>query len=254
MRRFGYLETGTSTSEALYHEDAVIVAIKNVQKYGALNETGILDNDTLKLMSSPRCGVPDLTKKLKRSKRYIIGSGGWQKRRITYFIANWSPKVGEDKVAEGMRKAFDLWSKYSNLKFYRVFDPDADIIVAFGSGYHGDRFPFDGPGSVLAHAFYPYEMYAFGGDIHFDDDENWKENATHLSEGVDFTSVAIHELGHSLGLAHSPVFSSIMFPYYKGPIESRDLNYDDVMAMYELYSKTCELIALQHLFNYQHFS
>lgn len=55
--------------------------------------------------------------------------------------------------------------------------------------------------------------------------------------GVDFQSVAIHELGHSLGLAHSPVFSSIMFPYYKGPRDSRDLNYDDVMAMYDLYSK-----------------
>lgn len=28
-----------------------------------------------------------------------------------------------------------------------------------------------------------------------------------------------------------------MFPYYKGPKESKDLNYDDIMAMYELYSK-----------------
>lgn len=49
MRKFGYLESGSSTSEALYHEDAVIAAIKNVQKYGALNETGILDNVTLEV-------------------------------------------------------------------------------------------------------------------------------------------------------------------------------------------------------------
>lgn len=33
------------------------------------------------------------------------------------------------------------------------------------------------------------------GDIHFDNDENWKENATNLSEGVDFLTVAVHELG-----------------------------------------------------------
>lgn len=160
-----------------------------------------------------------------------------------------------------MQEAFNLWSKYSNLKFVRVYDPDADIIVAFGSGFHGDRYPFDGPGNILAHAFYPYEMSSFGGDIHFDNDENWRENASHLAEGeildsspkfpfllevilvylleigVDFQSVAVHELGHSLGLAHSPVFSSIMFPYYKGPKDSKDLNYDDIMAMYELYSK-----------------
>lgn len=49
MRQFGYLDTGSSTSEALYHEDAIVAAIKNVQKYGALNETGELDNATLKV-------------------------------------------------------------------------------------------------------------------------------------------------------------------------------------------------------------
>lgn len=58
MRKFGYLESGSSTSEALYHEDAVIAAIKNVQKYGALNESGILDNDTLKVPLSPVNNLP----------------------------------------------------------------------------------------------------------------------------------------------------------------------------------------------------
>lgn len=49
MRKFGYLDKGTSKTEALYHEDAVVNAIKNMQRYGALNETGILDNETLKV-------------------------------------------------------------------------------------------------------------------------------------------------------------------------------------------------------------
>lgn len=134
-----------------------------------------------------------------------------------------------------LEQGFDAWAKYSRLKFKRIHDPSADIIIAFGSYYHGDRYPFDGPGRILAHAFYPYEENAFGGDIHFDNDENWKENATNLNEGVDFLTVLVHELGHSLGLAHSPVWNSVMFPYYKGV--TSQLEYDDILAMYTLYSK-----------------
>ncbi|XP_049287319.1 matrix metalloproteinase-2-like [Anopheles funestus] len=236
MRRFGYLEKGPSQAEALYSGDAIVDAIKHVQKFGALTETGVLDQATIKLMSTPRCGVADVMQhdQSLRHRRYVIGSESWRKRRITYFIANWSSKVGEDAVAKFMAKAFGEWSKYSKLRFVRVYDPSADIIVGFGSGHHGDNYPFDGPGNVLAHAFYPYEMNAYGGDVHFDEDENWKENSTHLSEGVDFYSVAIHELGHSLGLAHSPVYSSLMFPYYKG-IAQGTLDYDDILAMYQLY-------------------
>lgn len=63
-----------------------------------------------------------------------------------------------------------------------------------------------------------------------------------LFVGVDFLSVAVHELGHSLGLAHSPDYSSIMFPYYKGPAEATTLKYDDIMGMYELYSELNECL------------
>ena len=139
-------------------------------------------------------------------------------------------------MGDWLEKAFHAWAQYSRLKFKRVYDSSADIIIAFGSYYHGDRHPFDGPGNILAHAYYPYEENAFGGDIHFDNDENWKENATSMNEGVDFLTVLVHELGHSLGLAHSFVYSSLMFPYYKGTTPAQ-LDYDDILAMYQLYSK-----------------
>jgi hypothetical protein len=59
---------------------------------------------------------------------------------MSFSIANWSPKVPEEEVVAKMEIAFDTWSKYSNLKFKRIFDTSADIIVAFGSSYHGDKY------------------------------------------------------------------------------------------------------------------
>lgn len=57
-----------------------------------------------------------------------------------------------------------------------------------------------------------------------------------LKIGVDFYSVAIHEMGHSLGLGHSSEPNSIMNPYYKGP-QPQDIGYDDILGMHSLYSK-----------------
>lgn len=49
MRRFGYLEQGRPDSETLYTEEAVVAAIKQVQKFGAIPQTGVIDAATEKV-------------------------------------------------------------------------------------------------------------------------------------------------------------------------------------------------------------
>ena len=51
----------------------------------------------------------------------------------------------------------------------------AEIQIKFGMNTHGDDYPFDGNGGVLAHAFFP-NVPKYDGDIHFDDSEHWTSN------------------------------------------------------------------------------
>lgn len=88
-----------------------------------------------------------------------------------------------DFVRKQVKIALNTWGKYGRLYFNEVNGSNADIIIAFGSGYHGDSFPFDGSGRILAHAFFPYEYDTFGGDVHFDNDEDWKRDPNE-EEGI----------------------------------------------------------------------
>jgi len=242
MKQFGYLAQGAPNTEALHTEAAITDAVMQMQIYGGLHPSGIINEETLKLLSKPRCGNKDGTDVRsnayrRRSKRFVIGAKGWKKRTLTYNLSNWTPKLGsKDFVASELDKAFQSWAHYANLKFKSTDDYyKADIKIAFGRYSHGDYYPFDGPGLILAHAYYPYEFGDFGGDIHFDEDEDWRANVTDLWSGMDFFTVAQHEIGHSLGLSHSPVADSVMYPYYKGKQGNQGVGYDDVLAMYELY-------------------
>lgn len=122
MRRFGYLASNSVLSETIYDDTAFVSAIKNMQKFGGLDETGELDGDTIKvsmisstyicrlcaytqriyliciisniilggllqLLTKPRCGVIDMRNgknSTNRFRRFVIGSRGWRKRRLTY--------------------------------------------------------------------------------------------------------------------------------------------------------------------------
>lgn len=72
------------------------------------------------------------------------------------------------------------------------------------------------------------------GDAHFDDAESF---TTGKRKGVNLDWVALHEFGHSLGLDHSTVRESVMYPWYKGFLEDIKLTSDDINGIRALYGK-----------------
>jgi hypothetical protein len=130
-----------------------------------------------------------------------------------------------------VRRAFALWAENSPLLFSEVAESSAaDIVIGWAVGDHGDGDPFDGPGDVLAHASFPNPYDNGQVFLHFDDEERWLDSET---RNVDLMTVAAHEIGHTLGLAHSNDPRALMFASYSGP--RRFLSEDDVAGVQAIY-------------------
>ncbi|XP_072309870.1 matrix metalloproteinase-20 [Eucyclogobius newberryi] len=198
--------------------------VKDMQIFFGLNVTGSLDSETLDVMTSPRCGVPDV------EDYSHIQSTRWNKNQITYNIRRYTSDLPRSTVDSLIEMAFNAWSRVSRLKFVRSHSHNADIIMEFATYAHGDLFPFDGPRGTLAHAFGPGP--GIGGDTHFDDNEQW----TAGPKGFNLKLVAAHEIGHALGLRHSGNPESLMFPNYKASRAVNLLSLEDVANINALYS------------------
>uniref|UniRef100_A0A8C3XZR6 Matrix metallopeptidase 27 n=1 Tax=Catharus ustulatus TaxID=91951 RepID=A0A8C3XZR6_CATUS len=198
--------------------------LQKMQQFFGLKMTGKLDNETLEMMKKSRCGVPDVG-------LYGFTLPGWKKNKLTYRIVNYTPDMRKEDVAKAIEKAFEVWSAVTPLVFTRIHKGIADIMIAFGTKVHGHcpRY-FDGPLGVLAHAFPPGS--GLGGDVHFDEDEDW----TTGSAGFNLFLVAAHEFGHALGLSHSNDQRALMFPNYAYVSPSEfPLSPDDISGIQSIY-------------------
>jgi peptidoglycan hydrolase-like protein with peptidoglycan-binding domain len=259
LRRFGYLrptdeeaggfaamEAGSRAPVATVgvFDDSTAAGLRRFQAFVGLPVTGELDEATIAQMSRLRCGFPDLP--LPGGNGNGAGDGAglasfvaqgsrWNRTNLTYGYQEFSGDLTQAQIRTALASAFTLWSQATPLRFTEIPVANGpDIVVRFVAGDHGDGNTFDGAGSVLAHAYYPPPGGgAFAGDAHFDDAETWTVALPVPAGGTDLVTVAAHEIGHSLGLAHSTDAGALMYPYYGGP--HRHLGADDVLGIQTIY-------------------
>ncbi|XP_050237242.1 metalloendoproteinase 5-MMP-like [Mercurialis annua] len=250
FRYFGYIPNNLSNFTDDF--DATLEsAIKTYQQNFNLDVTGELDEKTIDQLVRPRCGNADIV-----NGSTTMNSGKWQtttsfrtvghytffpgtprwpdsKRDLTYAFLPENQLTPEEKSV--FSRAFARWSAVIPMTFTETNSFSfADIRIGFFSSDHGDGEPFDGVLGTLAHAFSPPS-----GRLHLDNDEDWVVSGdisrSTLLSAVDLESVAVHEIGHLLGLGHSSVEEAIMYPSIPSRSRKVELANDDIAGIQVLY-------------------
>lgn len=239
LKQFGYLDSelldefGESHTLAVeppaeegVFDEQTEQALCNFQEHNGLPVTGKVSKATQALMKKPRCGRPDTAE-------FVAQGNKWSTTNLRYGFVELTGDVSNAQTRAAVSTALGYWAAVTPLTFTEVANSaDPEIRIRFVTGDHGDGSSFDGPSGVLAHAFYPPPNGGdIAGDSHFDDAETWSVDLP--ASGTDLYTVAAHEFGHALGLAHSTVGDALMYPYYGGP--HRYLHQDDIDGIQSIY-------------------
>lgn len=180
----------------------------------------------------------------------IFGFPGFEDDHDGMFTGDMGMMLGTPMFTEeidAITSAFASWSAIAGIK---ALGPIMDSGAPGGApesvgGHIADiRFAVIGGFSsetVLAHAYSAGTegLYGMGGtimgDTHFNEAKDWVDDPFDPDDGMfyDLETVALHEIGHALGLLHSDVPGSVMFGSYEGG--KRTLTADDIAGMSYIY-------------------
>ncbi|KAI3961386.1 hypothetical protein MKW92_045617 [Papaver armeniacum] len=193
---------------------------------------------------SPRCGVPDQShddhNKLHTTRHYSFFKGRptWKHSKVplmlTYALSpvHIIDYISISDIRVALERAFSTWSSVIPVNFTETQNyKHANIKIGFYYGDHGDGFPFDD--TTLAHATGP----GSGAFLHFNAGITWAVDfkSEKSKKAYDLESIAVHEIGHVLGLDHSSIFEAVMWPDTPPRTKNADLALDDVKGAQALY-------------------
>jgi hypothetical protein len=217
LTRFGYLPSAgpgagpAATSGQL--DDATSQALALYQKRHALH----------------RCGMPDLINGVA-----FVTRCSWPTPQLTFAFEDGTADTAGEFGA--VRAAFATWAAAVPVLFTEVGRTQSpDVAIDWRPANDPDHSMI---GGILAHSNFPPGCGAISDDlpkpVHFDDSEHqWSVGA--VPGAFDIETVALHELGHILGLQHSDVPGSVMFPTVDDNATNRALTPDDLSGIRTLY-------------------
>jgi hypothetical protein len=206
-------------------------AVLAYQEQMGLTPTGVVDAATRAIMRAPRCGVPDgIPEQDPHEKWALLGY------KLTQSPIKWclQHSTSEDGIIPAVLtatigKAFVTWANETGLNFGLSCN-SPNLELKFQALNNADGTP-NGPGRALAVSFVPPAPDGTD-DLWFDTAETW--TLTGMG-GPDLETVALHEIGHLIGLGHSPILSTIMHPAIGNVAVRRTLDPDDTVGASVIY-------------------
>lgn len=185
----------------------------------------------------------------------IGGFPGFEDDHMGSLTGDMGMMLGTPMMSEEIAAISSAFATWSSVAAVMAFGPIMDSGAPGGApeamgGHIADiRFAtiggFSSP-TVLAHAYAPGTEGLYGpggtimGDVHFNEAKDWVDDPFDPDDGMfyDLETVALHEIGHALGLLHSDIPGSVMYASYEGG--KRKLTADDIAGMSSIYGPVPE--------------
>lgn len=177
-------------------QEAVIVALHETGFYGELTLAEAIERySDAPVFGRLRCAMPEMSVSAATQCK-------WPMKDVLYRQQMTLGGLTSDQIAQAYTQAMNEWNAICGIRL-QLHAGTGPINIDAASGH------IDGNSGTLAYSYLPCNSNANSRMTQlFDNAENWTYNW--------LVEVACHEIGHAIGLDHSPDSHALMYPYSHG--------------------------------------